>query len=102
MRSCCGEQSKVLIERCTDLLHGCPGEWSLVECAGCGLVSIEPMPTEDQIAALYPADYGPYRSRRPLGKTAAGAFLRRLAMLPYTWRFGPAIRIDPPAGVGRM
>jgi SAM-dependent methyltransferase len=35
-------------------------EYHLVECTGCGLGFVNPLPTPDLIPTLYPHDYGPY------------------------------------------
>lgn len=44
-----------------DRLHGLPGEFWVVRCAGCGLVRTSPRPSGAALAAYYPADYGPHR-----------------------------------------
>lgn len=43
-----------------DLLHGLPGEFSVVKCCTCGLMRTNPRPTPDTIGLYYPDDYGPY------------------------------------------
>src|SRR5271169_3344774 len=59
--SCCGgEGGRVLMKECHDLLHGVAGSWSLIECSTCGLIRTDPMPADDQLAALYPSGYGPH------------------------------------------
>ena len=100
--ACGGESGKIVLEHCIDVLHECPGEWSLVECTGCGLISISPMPADDQIPALYPADYSPFHPARPLTKSRAGTFLRQVAILPYTCRFGATDRFYRPFGGRRL
>lgn len=43
-----------------DLLHGLPGEFTVVKCCTCGLMRTNPRPTSDTIGFYYPDDYGPY------------------------------------------
>ena len=99
--ACGGLRRGVVLEHCTDRLHGCPGEWSLLECEACGLVAISPMPGEEQIAALYPSNYPAYQSHRA-AKSALRRLLGRVAVLPYARRFGDPERLERPFGGGRM
>lgn len=43
-----------------DLLHDLPGQFTVVSCAGCGLLRTEPRPSAETIGFYYPEDYGPY------------------------------------------
>ncbi len=56
----CGadDTSPVLTGR--DLLHGLPGEFTLVQCNRCGLIYLDPQPTPDELEPYYPEDYEPY------------------------------------------
>jgi SAM-dependent methyltransferase len=38
-----------------------PQEFEFKSCQGCGTWILDPRPADDEIAALYPADYGPYQ-----------------------------------------
>ena len=38
-----------------DRRKGLPGDWRLVKCDACGIVFMEPMPTEEQLATYYAA-----------------------------------------------
>jgi SAM-dependent methyltransferase len=37
----------------TDRRKGLQGKWRLVECQGCGVISMKPVPTDEQLAAYY-------------------------------------------------
>ncbi|MFN2572492.1 MAG: class I SAM-dependent methyltransferase, partial [Gemmatimonadales bacterium] len=45
-------------------LHGLPGEFTVVQCATCGLMRTDPRPNSDSIGRFYPDEYGPYRDTR--------------------------------------
>lgn len=51
----CGTQGEALYTGLTDRLFGAPGVWSLKRCpnADCGLVWLDPMPLEEDIALAY-------------------------------------------------
>lgn len=55
----CGTQGKALYSGLTDRLFGAPGVWSLTRCtnADCGLVWLDPMPMEEDIALAYRSYY---------------------------------------------
>lgn len=55
----CGAQGKVLYEGLKDRLFGAPGEWNLKQCRNpeCGLVWLDPMPTEEDIGKAYESYY---------------------------------------------
>ncbi len=36
-------------------------EFRFVRCRGCGVIVLDPRPADDEIAGLYPDDYGPYK-----------------------------------------
>lgn len=44
-----------------DMLCNLPGEFAYAECAQCGAVYQDPMPTLDKIASFYPDNYDPYK-----------------------------------------
>lgn len=43
-----------------DLLHGLPGEFTILKCRTCGMMRTNPRPTPEAIGFYYPDDYGPY------------------------------------------
>lgn len=49
----CGRPGTTLHSQLGDRLFDVPGEWSLRSCTGCSLVWLDPMPSEDQLAAFY-------------------------------------------------
>lgn len=59
-----------------DLLHGVPGEFTVVRCLGCGLQRTSPRPTPETICLYYPDDYGPYLGTRVMGGAGAGRGLK--------------------------
>jgi 2-polyprenyl-3-methyl-5-hydroxy-6-metoxy-1,4-benzoquinol methylase len=101
---CCNSNaSRVVLKECEDLLHGTGGRWSLIECRNCGLIRTDPMPADDQIAALYPSAYGPHhRGKKLTGVRGVGAILRRIAISPYQLRFGAPGIACHPFGAGRF
>jgi SAM-dependent methyltransferase len=46
-----------------DRHYGIPGMHSIVRCAGCSLVFLNPMHSDEELAALYPAHYYAYQDR---------------------------------------
>lgn len=79
----CGERGEIMHRDLVDWLFGAPGRWTLKRCpnGACGLVWLDPMPTEDGIARAYVR----YYTHRPeSGDTPAPALwmermLRRLS-----------------------
>lgn len=54
---CDGNATRRVV-RAPDFEYQCrPGEWSLVECTGCGHVFLDPLPAADEVPALYPPGY---------------------------------------------
>ena len=77
----CARRDSLVLEG-HDRLHGIPGRFRIVRCAGCGLMRTNPRPTPESIAAYYPEDYGPYhtppsarRGPRPAWKRVLKAIL---------------------------
>lgn len=56
----CGPAPTACVISGSDLLHDLPGEFTVVECSGCGLLRTNPRPTPETIGYYYPSDYGPY------------------------------------------
>jgi SAM-dependent methyltransferase len=52
------DASPVLTGR--DLLHGVPGEFTLVQCNRCGLMYLNPRPTPEELDIYYPENYEPH------------------------------------------
>lgn len=80
-----------------DRLHGTPGSFAVACCGRCGAGRTLPEVEEEQLAALYPSDYGPYDDRmsapvRLLSRAIRGWQARRL------WHGEPlcALRARPP------
>lgn len=61
---CHGVDRRVVF-RGRDHLHGLPGEFSAVECAGCGFWFLSPRPTRAALEGLYPSDYAPHAPKSP-------------------------------------
>lgn len=56
----CGSSHVKFLFSGTDLLHGLPGQFSVVECAECGWFRQHPRPIAADLAKYYPTDYIPY------------------------------------------
>lgn len=59
-----------------DLLHGLPGEFTVVRCVACGLQRTSPRPTPETIGLYYPDDYGPYQGTRVANGRGEGRGLK--------------------------
>lgn len=55
----CGSAGEVLYAGLDDVLFGAPGDWTLKRCAnqGCGLLWLDPQPTEEDIGKAYATYY---------------------------------------------
>jgi SAM-dependent methyltransferase len=63
----CGDSATRLVVRAPDFEYRCrEGEWTLVECRGCGHIYIDPLPAVEQVAALYPSWYYTVNPRSPI------------------------------------
>jgi SAM-dependent methyltransferase len=56
----CGASAAAVHATGRDRLTGVDGEFTLVRCAQCGLVYLNPRPRADEIDRYYPADYLPF------------------------------------------
>jgi 2-polyprenyl-3-methyl-5-hydroxy-6-metoxy-1,4-benzoquinol methylase len=63
--SLCGTPGKEIHAGLTDQLFGAPGVWNLKQCpdAACGLIWLDPMPIEEDIAVAYQRYYTHYDQR---------------------------------------
>jgi len=57
----CDENHAILLFFGRDRLHGLPGSFNVVRCRLCGLVYVNPRPTQQEIKKYYPKQYGAYR-----------------------------------------
>lgn len=87
---------------CRDLLMNVPGEWTILQCQECGLKFTVPRPDESKLLAYYPSHYHVYHPSAPIRDSVVGSAFRRLAMLPYTLRFGEPDWAVAPFGNGRF
>jgi SAM-dependent methyltransferase len=60
--ACEGALGDAPLIRGVDRLHGTPGEFEVVGCEVCGSAVTLPPATPEQLAAAYPAGYGPYEA----------------------------------------
>lgn len=99
---CGGEDASPLLTGCRDLLMDVAGEWSVQRCTSCMLTFTAPRPSEAELLQYYPAHYHVYHPDAPVRSSIVGGTLRRLAMAPYTLRFGDADWTLAPFGSGRF
>jgi len=57
----CGQDRPAFFLAGSDRLHGTPSRYQLVRCGNCALVYLSPRPTLDEIARIYPPEYGPHQ-----------------------------------------
>jgi len=98
---CSKKDEIVLVGR--DLLHGLPGEFTVVKCRTCGLMRTNPRPTPETIAFYYPDDYGPYVGTRVQQTDAKRTSLMKTMLRPVVKRlFNFNTNTLPPLPPGRM
>lgn len=74
----CGNNDELILTG-RDLLHGLPGEYTVVKCRNCGLMRTNPRPTPDTISFYYPEDYGPYVGTRVQhARLNSGSWVKKL------------------------
>lgn len=62
----CNERRRnTLYKGLKDLLFGAPGEWTLNQCTGCGLVYLDPRPAMNDMDKAYTASYSHRKSAKP-------------------------------------
>ena len=73
----CDKDPQELVWKGHDWAYGEPGEFSMVRCAECGLLMLNPRPTADEMSAYYPQEYEPYlRTRSALRSQLSDLVLR--------------------------
>lgn len=70
----CEDKSHVLLFRTRDRHYGVTGEFDVVRCANCGLVRLDPVPTEEELARYYSDSYYAYQ---PFSKPNRWASLKQ-------------------------
>jgi SAM-dependent methyltransferase len=89
--------------RASDCHYSNEGEFSVSRCNACGLVFMDPMPTAEDLAPLYPQGYYSYRSPslpggwRHVLRIASG--LRKRTLLPKF--HSPGVMLDIGCGAGQ-
>jgi 2-polyprenyl-3-methyl-5-hydroxy-6-metoxy-1,4-benzoquinol methylase len=73
-----------------------------MECDQCGLISLSPWPTNEEIDSFYPSSYRPYRTATSMLTNRVASTLRRVMIAPYSLRFGRPGMESPPQGRGRL
>jgi SAM-dependent methyltransferase len=86
-----------------DLLHGLPGEFTVLRCRACGLMRTSPRPTPAAIGSYYPDDYGPHIGTRvqqasPRPATGIRRLLKPLVRRIFNFATTPLPAMTP----GRM
>ena len=59
----CGQHNGDFLFVGRDRLHGLSGEFDLVRCPACSLVSLAPRPSWDEARKFYPTEYAPHRAK---------------------------------------
>ncbi len=66
----CGNSASILYHSLPDRLHSdIPGRYMLKRCSGCGLLFVDPQPSQSELCEHYPADYGVYKPCKPESKS---------------------------------
>lgn len=100
--ACGSTSSNAYMKGVTDLFHGMNGIWNLQECTNCGLIYTTPRIPESRIGEYYPGDYAPYGEGVEASGYPITRFLKSVAILPYTLRFGQPGYFPRPFGNGRL
>lgn len=99
----CGSTGAAMrLRGCRDLLMNVPGEWNILACNRCGLTFSSPRVEESDLLRYYPSNYHVYHPPTPVRGRPLGAAVRRLAMAPYSLRFGDPDWGPAPFGSGRF
>lgn len=57
---CAEKEAHVLATQVVDFEYGAPGEYNWLRCLGCGLVTLDPEPSDEVLAKAYPTNYHGY------------------------------------------
>ena len=76
-----------------DLQHDTPGQWTIVRCLDCGLVYTDPRPAPESLHLVYPAEYKPYRPKRP--KKHSSRWRLQQWSLRRHWNYPPPPNRNP-------
>ncbi len=81
----CGAEGELLYERLKDRLFGAPGIWNFKRCPNpeCGLLWLDPMPVEEDIARAYESYYTHIDSLPDGSKRSKRKFLTRISNSVY-------------------
>ena len=61
---CRSTRTSVIARNVRDYEYGTPGSYNWERCDGCGLVRLDPMPSDETLAMAYPQDYHAYHAHR--------------------------------------
>ena len=75
----CGSSEQNPLWTGHDWAYGFPGRFTMVECAECGLVYLNPRPAAEEIGAFYPTDYEPF-VRTAGARSSWAALIQRLKL----------------------
>jgi len=89
----CGSSDYELITRNRDRLHRVDNQiFNIVKCRGCGLIFLNPQPTEKEISRYYPDEYGPHQKIKESFKY--GFFSKSLSRIYKFFRRGGKRQIN--------
>ena len=77
----CGRRETTFLLQARDRLHGVPGDYTYVRCAGCGVVYMNPQVVPEDLERLYPASYEPFHLDGRRSSSRARAAARRIPWL---------------------
>jgi len=100
--SCNSTKSEVYLKGCKDILYGFSGEWDLIKCLECDLVYTIPPLNETNVNDFYPKNYLPYKTSQSVQNHPIGKIFRRIAVSPYTLRYGEIEWNELPFGNGQL
>jgi SAM-dependent methyltransferase len=84
----CGGTKRERLHVTRDRHYRIPGEWNVARCADCGMVQLDPMPSTEELMALYPTDFYAYSDLSAKQNGWLGA-LKRAAF--------PSLHVNDPA-----
>ena len=73
----CGSRNAPTVTDSRDYWHGFGGTFPVVQCGSCGLVYLNPRPTESCIGAFYPEDYYAYGATKRLPRVRVRTRIKR-------------------------